>query len=68
MSVNWRSVMKSRSGAGARRKSLSSLASCDGIVAVVAVFYECFRNSMRDRRVSDDEKVVETSVGLSVLG
>jgi hypothetical protein len=34
MSVNWRSVMKSRRPAGARRKSPRSLASCDGIFAV----------------------------------
>jgi hypothetical protein len=35
MSVNSRSVMKSRRAAGARRKSARSLPSCDGMVAVV---------------------------------
>jgi hypothetical protein len=59
--VNWRSVTKSRSGAGARRKSLSSLASCDGIVAVVAMCRDSFWICVRDWRVSDDERVVQTA-------
>lgn len=59
MSVNWRSVIKSRSGAGARRKSLSSLASCDGIVAVAAARRRVQRVGLRGRRVSDGCEVVD---------
>lgn len=59
MSVNSRNVMISRSAAGARRKSLRSVSSRDGMAAVVGVDEESNRWDLRDWQVSVDSRVEE---------